>query len=62
MLTLGILNVVSIFSIEQVCVAALAPTMMTISGSTFLPLLIILYISGFYYLFIIIVSSGILSL
>ena len=38
--------------------AALAPTVMTVSGSTFHPLLIILFIS----IFKIIVSSGILSL
>ena len=46
MLTLG---VVSKLSIEGVCVVALAPTMMTISGSTFHPLLIILTISGLYF-------------
>ena len=47
MLSLGILYVVSILSIEGVCVAALAPAMMTVSESTFHPLLIILFISGF---------------
>ena len=35
MLSFGILNVVSILSIEGMCVAALAPVVMTISGSTF---------------------------
>ena len=35
MLSLRILNVVSILSIEGMCVVALAPAMMTISGSTF---------------------------
>ena len=37
----GILNMISIFFIERVCVAALALTVMTISGSTFHSLLII---------------------
>ena len=40
-LNLGILNVSSILSIEGLCVAALAPAMMIISGSTFHPQLII---------------------
>ena len=35
MLSLGILNVVSIFSIEEVCVVTLAHAVMTISESTF---------------------------
>ena len=35
MLSLGILNVVSFVSIYGVCVSALAPVVMTISGSTF---------------------------
>ena len=39
MLSLGILNVVSILSIEGVCVVFLAPAVMTISRSTFHPLL-----------------------
>jgi hypothetical protein len=44
-------------------VAALAPAVMTISGSTFHPLLIIFFINGLYfYIFMIIVSYGILSL
>ena len=43
--------------------AALAPAVITISGFTFHPLLIILSISGLYfYIFLIIVSFGILSL
>ena len=37
MLCLGILNVVSILSMEGICVAALAPAVMTISGSIFQP-------------------------
>ena len=45
---LGILYFFSILSIEGVCVAALAPAVMTISGSTFHPLLIVLSISGLY--------------
>ena len=54
MLSLGILNVVSILFIEGVCMAALAPVMMTVSESTFHSLLIILFISGvlIYYSFI----------
>ena len=51
MLSLGILNVVSILSIEGVCVATLAPAMMMISESTFHPMLIILSISGLYIFF-----------
>ena len=35
MISLGILSVISILSIEGVCVVALAPTVMTISGFTF---------------------------
>ena len=63
MFSLGILNVVSILSIEGVCVVALALAVMTISESTLHPLLIIFFISGlFYYFIIIIVSFGILSL
>ena len=44
MLCLGILNVVSMLSIEGICVAALAPAVMTISGSVFQPSLAILSI------------------
>ena len=49
MLSLGILNVVSILSIERMCVAALAHAMMTISESTFHPLLIKLFINGLHF-------------
>ena len=49
MLSLGILNVVSILSIEGVCVATLGPIVMTISGFTFHSLLIISSISGLYF-------------
>ena len=35
--------------IEGICVVALALTMITISGSTFHPLLLILFISGWYF-------------
>ena len=38
----------NIFHRRGVC-GALAPAMMTISGSTFHPLLIILYVSGLYF-------------
>jgi hypothetical protein len=46
MFILGILNIISIVFIEGVCVAALAPAVMTISGSTFQPLLIIFSINS----------------
>ena len=44
-------NVVSIFSIEGVCVAAMAPAMMTTSGSTFHSMLIILYMNSWFIFF-----------
>ena len=49
MFILGILNMISIFFIEGVCVVALAPAVMTINESTSHPLLIILFISGLYF-------------
>ena len=45
----GILNFSSKVFIEEVCVVALAPAVMTISGSTFHPLLVMLFISGWYF-------------
>ena len=45
-LSLGILNVLSILSIKIMFVVALTLDVMTISGSTFQPLLITLSISG----------------
>ena len=45
----GILNFSSKIFIERVCVVALAPIVMMISGSTFYPLLVILSISGWYF-------------
>ena len=48
MFSLGNLNVMSIFSIERMCVVALTLAVMTISGSTFHHLLIILSICGLY--------------
>ena len=45
----GILNFSSNILIEGVCVVALAPAVMTISGSTFHPLLVMLSISGRYF-------------
>ena len=51
MLILGILNITSIFFIEGICVVALAPTVMTISGSIFQPLLIMLSINSFCFVF-----------
>ena len=38
-----------LFFIEGVCVVALAPAVMMISGSTFHPLLVMLFISGWYF-------------
>ena len=59
----GILNFSSKIFIERVCVVALAPAVMTISGSTFHPLLVMLPISGWYFLVLrIIVSDENLSL
>ena len=46
MLCLGILNIDSMLSIEGICVAAVTPAVMTISGSTFHLLLAILSIRG----------------
>ena len=45
----GILNFSSKFFIEGVCVVALAPAVMTINGSTFHSLLVMLSISGWYF-------------
>ena len=42
----GILNFSSKIFIEGMCVVALASAMMTINGSTFYPLLVMLSISG----------------
>ena len=52
MLSLGILIFVSIFSIDGKCVATLALAMITLSGSTFYSLLIILHINGLYFVFL----------
>ena len=49
MLSLGILKVILILSIKGMCVDALAHAVMTIGGSTFQPLLIILFISGLHF-------------
>ena len=63
MLCLRVLNVVSMLSIEGICVAALALDVMTISGFILQPLLAILSISGLYFSILrFIISSGILSL
>ena len=51
MLSLGTLRVISILSIEGICVAALAHAVMTINEFAFHPLLIILFINGLYFLF-----------
>ena len=45
-ISFGILNFSSKIFIEGVCVIALVPAMMTISGSTFHPLLVMLFTSG----------------
>ena len=63
MLCLRVLNVVSMLSIEGICVAALALDVMTISGFILQPLLAILSISGLYLSILrFIISSGILLL
>ena len=49
MLSLWTLNIVSILPIEGMCVATLPPAMMTSSGSTFHPPLIVLSISSLYF-------------
>ena len=49
MFILKILNITSILFINGVCVVALAPTVMTINGSIFQPLLIMLSIMWFIY-------------
>ena len=46
MLNLGILNIVSILSIEWICIAVLAHVVMTTTESTYQPLLTPLSISG----------------
>ena len=51
MFILGILNIISIIFIEGVCVAALVPAVITISGSIFQPLLIISFINGLCFMF-----------
>ena len=45
MFILGILNITLILVIEGICVATLAPAVMTISGSIFQPLLLMLFIN-----------------
>ena len=47
--SLGILSFSSKKFVEGVCVVALAPAVMTTSGSTFHPLLVMLSISGWYF-------------
>ena len=47
--SLGILSFSSKKFIEGVCVVALAPAVMTTSGSTFHPLLVMLSINGWYF-------------
>ena len=51
MVGIGILNLFSRTFIDGICVVALAPAVITISGSTFHPLATILSISGLYLLF-----------
>ena len=51
MFILGILKIISILFIEGICVVALALAVMTISGSIFQPLLIILFINVLYFMF-----------
>ena len=59
----SILNFSSKIFIEGMCVVALVPAVMTINGSTFHPLLVMLSISGWYFsIFLVIVSHENLSL
>ena len=44
--------------IENMCVVALIPTIITISDSTFYPLLVILFISGWYFSFFVVIVFG----
>ena len=63
MVFLRILNFSFIIFIEEMCVDALANVVITISGSLFHPLLVMLSISGWYFsIFVIIVSQENLSL
>ena len=57
MVTMGILKLVSSAFIDGMWVVALAPVVMTISGSIFHPLEAILAISGLYLLFLAHISS-----
>ena len=45
----GILSIVSRFCIDGMCVVALAPATSTMSGATFQPLVIMLLMSGWYF-------------
>ena len=54
----GILSFSSKFFIEGVCVVALAHAVMTISGSTFHPLLVMLSISDWYFSILRVMVSG----
>ena len=58
MVTMGILKLVSSAFIDGMWAVALAPAVMTISGSIFHPLEAILAISGLYLLFFASIASG----
>ena len=45
---IGSLNVVSIFFIDGICVVPLAPATSTMSGATFQPFVMMLFMSGWY--------------
>ena len=63
MVVSGSLNVVSRSFIDGACVVPLAPAVMTMSGSTFYPKLVMLFKSGWYFCILFsIVSCGKLSL
>ena len=59
----GISNFASMDFIEGMYVVALAPAIMIISGSTFHPIMVLLFISGWYFsIFVITISRENLSL
>ena len=47
---IGSVNVVSSFFIDGICVVPLAPATITMSGATFQPLVMMLFVSGWYFM------------
>ena len=54
---LGMLNLLTKCFIEGVCVVPLAPAVMTMSGSTFQPWLVMLLSSGWYFWILLFIAS-----